>query len=94
MDRYSVTSIKERAEQGHVEAQFNLGVYYYNVDDYIEAFKWLSIVISGGKMKDLEGLENLENSLKELTSEMTASQIAEAMRRTTEWVKSHGGGEK
>ena len=45
-------------------------------------------------MKDLEGLENLENSLKELTSEMTASQIAEAMRRTTEWVKSHGGGEK
>ena len=36
----------------------------------------------------------LENNLKELTSKMTAAQISEAMRRTTEWVKSHGGGEK
>ena len=97
MDRYSVTSIKERAEQGHVEAQFNLGVYYYNVDDYIEAFKWFSIAISGGsriKIEDLEVIEELENVLKDLTSKMTGAQISEAMRRTTEWVKSHGGGEK
>ena len=67
---------------------------YYKVDDYIEAFKWYSIAISGGKIEDLEQLEELENSLKELTSKMTGSQIAEAMRRKTEWVKSNGGGEK
>ena len=54
--------------------------------NYIEAFKWLSIVISGGKMEDLEALEN---TVKELTSKMTGSQIAEAMRRSREWVKSH-----
>ncbi len=31
-----------------------------------------------------------ENILKELTSKMTGAQIAEAMRRKTEWVKSNG----
>jgi len=80
---------RKAAAQGYARAQYNLGVYYYNVDDYIEAFKWFSIAISGGKMEDLEVPENIDNLLKALTSKMTGSQITEAMRRKTEWVKSH-----
>ena len=72
-----------------VQNRQNLLVIYYNVDDYIEAFKWFSIIISGGKTVDLVKLEKLENLVKELTSKMTGAQISEAMRRTTEWVKSH-----
>ena len=44
MDRYSVTSIKERAEQGFVLAQFNLGVMYDEgmgvTQDFGEALKF------------------------------------------------------
>ena len=64
-------------------------MYYYKVDDYIEAFKWFRIIMTGGE--DLGEKEKAaENILKELTSKMTGAQIAEAMRRKTEWVKSNG----
>ena len=80
--------LHEATEQGDISAQYNLGVIYDNGDDYIEAFKWFSIT-----MGLFEGLSATvgESDLKELTSKMTAAQISEAMRRTTEWVKSHGG---
>jgi len=62
MDRNSVPSIKERAEQGHVNAQANLGLMYGKgeglTQNYIEAFKWFSIVISGGKMEDFNSKIN------------------------------------
>ena len=104
LDSYSVPSIKERAEQGldHNKvkeraeqgldlAQYNLGWMYHKgvgvVKDYIEAFKWSSIAISRGeKNKTIAILENL---VEALTSKMTGAQISEAMRRATEWVKSH-----
>ncbi len=44
MDRDSVTSIKERAEQGDADAQYNLGYMYSNGDGVTKndkvAVKW------------------------------------------------------
>jgi hypothetical protein len=71
---------RKAAEQGHAQAQFNLGELYRVgkgvAQDYIEAYKWFSIAGVG------RGYDGLEAS-KIVGQLMTSNQIAEARRRTS-----------
>ena len=79
------TALKELrplAEQGHAEAQYNLGYMYYKgqglPQNYIQAYMWASLAAGQGYELAAKGLEILEK-------EMTPAQIAEAQRLAREW---------
>jgi len=79
------TALKELrplAEQGHAEAQYNLGYMYYKgqgvPQNYIQAYMWASLAAAQGYELAAKGLEILEK-------EMTPDQIAEAQRLVREW---------
>ena len=81
------------AEQGDVMAQLGLGFMYGNGErvpksyrvprDYIEAYKWFSLVTfqSSGKLHDLAS-----NALDDLAKKMTPVQIAKSRRLAREWI--------
>ena len=77
---------RKAAEQGQVEAQYNLALSYANGEglpqDYIQAHKWLNLAapLSPGEVMDNDRL--LRDKLAE---KMTASQVAEAQRLAREW---------
>lgn len=49
-------SLKKAAEQGNVDAQYNLGLFFYDKDDFANAKKWLKMAAS---QEDKEALELL-----------------------------------
>jgi hypothetical protein len=74
------------AEQGHAEAQFNLGVMHYEgwgvPWDIVQAHMWLSLAATQGnsvaqKYRDI------------VASRLIPDQIAEAQRLAREWMAKH-----
>jgi len=51
--------------------------------DYVEAHKWLSLAATNGYNAVGKSREIIERK-------MTRTQIAEAQRRASEWLKTHG----
>jgi TPR repeat protein len=78
------------AEQGHAEAQNNLGVMYGTgagvPQDYVEAHMWrnLAAAQSSGEDRDLR-----VKSSDTLASGMTPAQLAEAQRHARAWDAAH-----
>ncbi len=79
------TALKEfrpLAEQGHRDAQLNLGNMYGKgqgvPQDYIQAYMWASLAAAQGDEDAVEGLEMIKK-------EMTPAQLAEAQRLAREW---------
>ena len=72
------------AEQGHIDAQFNLGAMYTNgegvAQDYVQAHKWFNIASALGNHFAGE-------SRQEIETKMTPQQIAEAQREATKWLE-------
>ncbi len=82
----AVRRLRAAADQGHADAQHNLGLLYANGEGVsqadVEAYMWLSLaaVQSWGEMR-----EKTVKGLEAVAERMTAEQVAEAQRRTREW---------
>jgi TPR repeat protein len=77
---------RKAADQGHANAQYNLGVMYSTgqgvPQDYVEAHKWFNLAAS--RLTDSER----DTAVKKralMESKMTQSQIAEAQKLAREW---------
>jgi uncharacterized protein len=74
---------RKAAEQGNDAAQHNLGVAYFNgkglPKDYVEAYKW-------NNLASAQGNEYARKSMPIIERGMTPEQIAEAQRRSAEFV--------
>ena len=74
------------AEQGRVEAQYNLGLMYATglgvVRDYVLAHKWFNIAA-------VHGSPEARVDRSELALDMTSEEIAEAQRLAREWTTTH-----
>jgi len=83
-DAEAVKWFRKAAEQGFFLAQFNLGKAYENGDgvpqDFIEAYKWFNLAAAKREIKDFIEARD------ELTTRMTAAQIAEGKKRAAEFV--------
>jgi TPR repeat protein len=73
---------KRAAEQGDAKAQGNLGVAYLNglgvPQDFVTALMWSNLAAAQGR-------ESAKKNKEILEKRMTAKQIAEAQRRSSEW---------
>lgn len=72
------------AAQGDTSALFDLGVVYSTgshgvASDLVEAHKWFNLAALGGH-------EEAGFCRSDISSEMTAREIAEAQRRAREWI--------
>ena len=78
----AVRLYRKAAEQGLVEAQYNLGVMYAEGQgvrqDFVQAHMWFDLAAASG---DLSARKNSEI----IAAKMTPSQIAEAQRLAREW---------
>ena len=74
------------AEQGLVEAQYNLGLMYATghgvVRDYVLTHKWFNIAA-------VQGNPEARVDRSELALDMTSEEIAEAQRLAREWTTTH-----
>ena len=81
-----VEALRAKAEQGHADAQFNLGVMYHDgrgvPQDYAEAHKWANLAASASQGETNERYAKLR---KLVAQKMTSAQIAEAQRLAREW---------
>ncbi len=81
-----IEKLRLAAEQGHVDAQNNLGAMYANGEgvpqDYVQAHKWMNLAASRTAPGEAGEYESARN---EVAEKMTASQVAEAQRLTREW---------
>jgi TPR repeat protein len=85
------TAVKELiplAEQGHPQAQYNLGLFYAKgegvIQDYVKAYMWWNIVA------EETGHDSAKNNIKVLEEHyMTVFQIADAQTRSTLCVKNN-----
>ncbi len=74
------------AEAGHIVSQSSLGSAYVHGEDvpqdYVEAYKWLDLIVAGGQ-------EHWKDLRDEIEAKLTPQQLAEARRRASEWRESH-----
>ncbi len=74
------------AEQGHADAQFNLGLMYARGEgvllDYVLAYMWFNLAAAQGN----EEAPKIRGIVAEY---MTPDQIAEAQRMAREWMAKH-----
>ena len=81
-DAEAMKWFRKAAEQGHADAQYNLGIMYKYGNgvpqDYVLAHMWLNIAAA-------QGLEGAKNTRDNLATHMTSEQIAEAQRLAHEW---------
>jgi TPR repeat protein len=79
---------RKAADQGLVEAQYNLGMMYYNgrsvPEDYALAYMWLNLAAS--RAVDTEIRDGAIKARDLVAAKMTPDQIAEAQRMAREWV--------
>lgn len=78
-----ISFLTRAANQGLAKAQFQLGERLFhhapnNAPDYLAAYVWYALANNGGEKK-------AKKALKELASEMSAEQIAEAQTRVANW---------
>ena len=73
---------RKAADQGHADAQYNLGLMYAQgegvPEDDVQAYKWWNLAAA-------QGNESTKYSKAILEKEMTREQIAEAQRLSAEW---------
>lgn len=77
----------QAAERGHTAAQCNIGAMYGNgqgvAKDYVEAHKWLNLAAAN--------CDEIARSARDVAErQMSREQIADAERRASEWLKTHG----
>ena len=85
-DAEAVRWFRKVAEQGDTDAQYNLGLMYYNgvgvPYDYVKAYMWWSFAKALG---DKDVAKNLDIVQKQ----MTPAQIAEAQALASQWWEKH-----
>jgi TPR repeat protein len=73
---------RKAADQGYVDAQFDLGFMYKNglgvPQDYVQAHMWFSLAATGGDQGAAESGDTVAGL-------MTPLQIAEAQKLAREW---------
>ena len=78
----AVKWLRKAAEQGHVKAQYSLGVMYDLgdgvVQDFVLAHMWIDLAREQGDM-------TARQHLKILVEKMTREQIAKAEKMAVEW---------
>jgi TPR repeat protein len=81
---------RKAAEQGHPQAQGNLGNFYFLgrgvAQDYVEAHKWLNI--AGASLEGQERKECVELRDR-VAGVMTPAQLAEAQKRAVAWSEAY-----
>jgi hypothetical protein len=89
-DAEAVRFFRLAADQGHAEAQNNLGVRYDSgrgvPQDFVQAHTWYNLEASRltGKLRD-----NAVEGRDAVAGLMTSTQIAEAQRLAREWDAAH-----
>ena len=77
-----VMQFRKAAEQGEADAQYNLGVCYYNGDgvpqDEVLAYMWYDLASANG-------LKRAERKKGQLEKRLTRQQITEAQKLSREW---------
>ena len=85
-DAESVRWYRLAAEQEHASAQYNLGFMYANGDgvpkDLLFAYMWFNLSAA-------QGNETAQSNNEIIEQQMTREQIAEAQRRSREWIETH-----
>ncbi len=79
----AVTWYRKAAEQGHAEAQFNLGVCYFNGKGVV---KDLNVAYAYWSVAGITN-EDARNNLARIERQMSADQIADGKKRATELQK-------
>ena len=81
-DTEAVKWFRLAADHGNAEAQYNLGVRYYEglgvPKDYVRAYMWHNLATGRGFKLAAEGRDTVEKR-------MTPAQIAEAQKLAREW---------
>jgi TPR repeat protein len=79
----ALKEFKPLAEQGHGEAQFNLGLMYNNgqgvILDHVTAFKWFKLAAEHNKAVKQEGAESVVKAYEALHKYMQVTYINHAM---------------
>ncbi len=82
-------AVKKAAEQGHADAQANLGFMYARgngvPEDDIQAYAWISLASA-------QGVDSAKNAKETLTGEMTRAEIAEAQKLSRKYWDAFGPG--
>ena len=77
------------ADQGHADAQFNLGVMYDDgqgvAQDYVQAHMWFSLAASRFSAAEKNNRDSAISNRDRLALKMTPEQIAEAQKLAREW---------
>jgi uncharacterized protein len=81
---------KQAAEHGNPNAQYALGILYYNGSgvprDPVAAYMWFDLAIArGDKMQPPISPQNAANYRDLVATKMSKEQIAEAEKRAREW---------
>jgi hypothetical protein len=83
IDVDALAQYENDARQGRADALYNLGLAYSTGQgvsvDFIAAHKWFNLAA-------MRGIEAAKNWRAQISSEMNASQIAEAQRLAREWL--------
>ena len=85
-DTPEIQALRERAANGDLIAQFNLGRMYADgrgvPEDYVEAHKWMNLAASRVSGADLT---QYTEALDTLAKQMSPAQIADAQERARVW---------
>ena len=83
IDIDALAQYENDAKQGRADALYNLGLAYSTGQgvsvDFIAAHKWFNLAA-------MRGIEAAKNWRAQISSEMNATQIAEAQRLAREWL--------
>ena len=83
IDCEALTHFESEARRGRAEALYNLGLAYSTGQgvgvDYIAAHKWFNLAA-------MKGVDEARTWRSQISSEMSASQIAEAQRQARAWL--------
>ena len=85
VDFDAVTQFETEARKGRAEALYNLGLAYSTGQgvgvDYVAAHKWFNLAA-------MKGVIEARKWRAQISSEMSAEQIAEAQRQARKWLVS------
>lgn len=85
VDFDAVTQFEAEARKGRAEALYNLGLAYSTGQgvgvDYVAAHKWFNLAA-------MKGVIEARKWRAQISSEMSAEQIAEAQRQARKWLVS------
>jgi TPR repeat protein len=83
IDCDALSQFESAARKGQVDALYNLGLAYSTGQgvgvDYVAAHKWFNLAA-------MKGVNEARKWRTQISSEMSASQIAEAQRQAREWL--------